>query len=29
MNAIHFAIMADRYERLAVEMVKLHPLQEL
>ena len=29
MNAIHFAIMADRYERLAVKMVKLHPLQEL
>jgi hypothetical protein len=29
MNAIHFAIMADRYERLASKMVKLHPLQEL
>ena len=29
MNAIHFALMADRYEQMAVKMVKLHPLQEL
>ena len=29
MNAIHFTIMADRFERMAVEMVKLTPTQEL
>ena len=29
MNAIHFALMADRYEQMALKMVKLHPLQEL
>ena len=29
MNAIHFTIMADRYEKMAVEMVKLAPIQEL
>ena len=29
MNAIHFTIMADRYEKMAVEMVKLTPSQEL
>ena len=25
MNAIHFTIMADRYEKMAIEMVQLTP----
>jgi hypothetical protein len=29
MNAIHFTIMADRFERMALEMVNLTPTQEL
>ena len=29
MNAIHFTIMADRFERMALEMVNLIPTQEL
>ena len=29
MNAIHYTIMADRYEKMAIEMVKLTPSQEL
>ena len=29
MNAIHYTIMADRYEKMASEMVKLTPSQEL
>ena len=29
MNAIHFTIMAERFERMAVEMVNLKPTQEL
>ena len=29
MNAIHFTIMADRYEDMAIEMVQLRPTQEL
>ena len=29
MNAIHFTIMADRYEKMAIEMAQLIPTQEL
>ena len=29
MNAIHFTIMADRYEKMATEMAELNPSQEL
>ena len=29
MNAIHFTIMADRYENMAIEMAQLRPTQEL